>query len=160
MAITIGRLSRLLSSGGIRHHVDLDEGVIHVVFVTRCYDNRRGERLAILRVAVAEEGCTCRVSLEQAFAAGKTAAQTCLALCRGCNGAVSVALEEDTASRTFRLVAAVPVEDGRLTLRQLGAVLDSVVAAAEAGTEALASVGRLSVRGAEDRASRGRRTAA
>jgi hypothetical protein len=139
MPVTIEMLSQLLASGGVRHHLDSDEGAIRVVFVTRTYLSPRSERLAILRVEAAEGGCLCRVALERAFSGGTRVAATCLAVCEAVAGVPLARVEPDSESRSLRLVAELPVEDGNVTPRQLFALLDAVVEAAEAGQAAIAT---------------------
>jgi hypothetical protein len=132
MAVTIGDLATLCVAGGLRHHVDAEEETIRVVFVTRDYVNARGERLAILRIETAEHGRRCRVVLDRAFATGRRAAAICLAACDATRDVPLVRLEHDATSRSLRLVAEMPVEDGTVTARQLFALVDHVVEAAEA----------------------------
>lgn len=139
MAVTIDELATLCGVAGLRHHLDAEEGVVRVVLVTKCYVNPRAERLAIMRIEAAEAGTRCRVALERAFALERRAAATCLALCRATSDVPLVRLEHDEASRSLRLVAEMPIEDGQVTPRQLCALIDGVVAAAEAGQQALAT---------------------
>ena len=132
MAVTIEELASLCAAAGLRHHVDAEEEAIRVVFVTQDYVNARAERLAILRVETAEHGRRCRVVLDRAFATGRHAAAACLAACNAMRDVPIVRLEHDATSRSLRLVAEMPVEDGIVTPRQLFALLDHVVEAAEA----------------------------
>lgn len=137
MLVTTRHVSGLLTASGIRHHVDREQDSIRVVFVTTRYVNPRAERLAILRVSVVEQGRRCRVALERAFTAGRTAAARCLALCRGLRDIPFARVELDAAGRAFHLVAEMPVEDGGLTAGQLCMLLDAVVATAELGQAAI-----------------------
>ena len=137
MIVTTRSVSTLLAAAGIRHHVDREQDALRVVFVTTGYLNPRAERLAILRVDVADRGRRCRVTLDRAFATGRHPAATCLALCRGIGEVPFARMELDAEGRTFRLVADLPVEDGDLTAGQLCTLLDAVVAAAERGQAAL-----------------------
>lgn len=137
MPVTTGHLASLLASSGIRHHADVEQGVIRVVLVTRRYLNLRSERLAILEVRAIDAGNRCRVSLAPAFRAGRLVAEDCVTLC-GAAGAV-VAVEPDEGSGLLSLAAEMPIEDGTVTARQLAALIDAVVAAAEAGQAAIAS---------------------
>ena len=137
MLVTTRHVSALLAAAGIRHHVDREQDAIRVVFVTTGYLSLRSERLAILRVDVADQGRRCRVTLDRAFATGRHPAATCLALCRGIGEVPLARVEVDADGRAFRLVADLTVEDGDLTAGQLCALLDSVVAAAERGQAAL-----------------------
>lgn len=144
MVVTIRRLSALLTATGIRHHVDREEDSIRMLFATTHYVSPRGERLAIVRVSVADRGHRCRVSLERAFAAGRDAAATCLALCRGLDDVPLARVEHDAAGRSFRLVAELPlVDDGDLTAAHLCTLLDAVVAAAESGQAAIGDCARV-----------------
>lgn len=141
MAVTIGELAELCAAGGLRHHLDAEEGTIRVVFVTRDYVNARGERLAILRIEAVEGGTRCRVVLERAFATGRRAAATCLAICEATGDVPLVRIEHDRASRSLRLVAELAIEDGTVTARQLFALIDGLVEAAEAGQRAIVARG-------------------
>lgn len=142
MSTTIENLAALLARGGIRHHLDVLDDSIRVVFVTRRYLSRRAERLAILRLEAIEGEGVCRVSLERAFAAGPEVAATCLTLCQALEGVPLVRVEHDAEADSLRLVAEFPLEDGEPTPRQLFALLDAVVAGAEAGQTAIAAGGR------------------
>lgn len=137
MPVTIQDLSSLLGSGGIRHHVDETERSIRVVIVTRRYRNPRAEGLAILRIDAADEGNRCRVSLDRAFAPARRVAALCLDLCRALADVPLATVAYDAATRAVQLRAEVPVEDGSITPRQLFALLDAVVEAAEAGQAAI-----------------------
>jgi hypothetical protein len=137
MAVTVEAFAKLCAAGGLRHHHDAAEGVVRVVLVTQCYINPRAERLAILRIEAAEAGTRLRVVLDRAFATGQRPAATCLAVCQAASDVPFVRLELDRESSSMRLVAEMPLEDGQVTARQLFALVDSVVAAAEAGQQAL-----------------------
>jgi hypothetical protein len=142
MPISVEMLSHLLSSSGLRHHVDAEDRTIRMVFVTRRYLNARSERLAILRVEAADGGSLCRVVLERAFAGGLCIATTCLAACEAVADVSLVRVEPDAAGHSLRLVAELAVEDGNVTQRQLFALLDAVVEGAEAGHAAVTASGR------------------
>lgn len=133
MAVTLGELAALCRSGGLRHHHDAAEGVILIVLVTRDYRNARDELLAIVRISTPESGTRCRVELERAFATGRDAAATCLAICEATHDVPFVRLEHDATTRSLRLVAELAIEDGTLTRRQFFALIDCVVEAAERG---------------------------
>lgn len=139
MAVTVGELAALCEAGGLRHHLDAEEGVIRVVLVTRWYCNARGERLAILRIEAADRGMRLRVMLDRAFATEGNPAAVCLAVCEATGDVPCVRLEHDALSHSLRLAAEMPVEDAHVSARQLFALIDHVVAAAEAGQRALAS---------------------
>lgn len=124
--------SRLLSEAGIRHHVDPDQGVIRVVFVTRHYRNARGERVAVLTLDTPDDGRSCRVRLERAFPAGDDPGAICLTLCRLAADLPGVGFRYDDASRSITLALVSVVEDARLTAAQLCGILDRLVLAAEA----------------------------
>lgn len=147
MALSLQMLTSLLATGGIRHHLDAEAGTIRVVFVTHGYRNPRLERLAILGIEAVDGGRRCRIALERAFAAGQDARATCLALCQVAGEIPLARVEYDQSSETLRLVAEFPVEDGNLTSRQLFAMLDAVVEAAEVGHGAIMRSARASNRG-------------
>jgi len=140
MAMTLGELAEQLTTGGLRHHVDAEEQAIRVVFVTRCYVNSRGERLAILRLEATDGGTSFRVTMPRAFAAGSAVAATCLALCEAVSEVPLARVEPDATSGTLQLAAELPIEDGSVTPRQVFAVLDALVEAAEAGQAAVEAI--------------------
>lgn len=131
MPTDLDHCGRLLQKSGIRHHVDLDQDLIRVVFVTRHYRNARGERVAILTLDTPDAGRSCRVRLERAFSAGDDPGAICLALCRLAADLPGIGFRYDDASRTVALAAVCVVEDGRLTAAQVCGLLDRVVLAAE-----------------------------
>lgn len=126
-----------LGAAGVRHHVDAGEDMIRLVFVTQRYRNPRGERLAIVQVSLAEGGVRCRAAIERAFVPAGDAAATCLVLCRVAAEHPIVSVHADAGSGDLALVAEMPVEDGAVTTEQLLALVDAVVAAAEAGQAAV-----------------------
>ena len=128
----LSRCAEILSQERVRHHVDDEHNVIRMVFVTRHYRNLRGEKLAIAQIAAPDDGRRCRVTIERAFAPGRDAAATCLALCRAASDTPLVGIEFDADCENLRLVAETVVEDGGLTRRQLLSMVNSVVEAAEA----------------------------
>lgn len=131
MPMTLARCAKHLAAEAVRHHVDLHEGVIRVVFLTRCYTNPRGEKMAVVRIELPDDGCRCRTTLERAFPAGRSAAATCLTLCRLTAETPLVGVEYDADATSLRLVAEAIVEDGELTRLQLLSMIDRVVEAAE-----------------------------
>ncbi len=139
MSVTIESLSTMLSGGGIRHHVDGEEQVIRVALVTGRYRNLRAERLAILQIAVPDSGERCRVSLERAFASDRELAAICLTLCRAIAAVPLVRVECGPTGHTLCLAAELAVEDAAVSPRQLFALIDRVVEAAEAGQAAIAA---------------------
>jgi glycine/D-amino acid oxidase-like deaminating enzyme len=139
MPIHLTDCARMLAHDGVRHHVDMTEGVIRTVFVTRHYRNPRGERLAIVRLDTPDDGHRCRASLPRAFSPGVDPARTCLALCRMAAETPAVGVEFDAEAEGLRLVVETIVEDGRLTPLQLVSMIDRVVAAAEAWSASLES---------------------
>lgn len=141
MPISLAQCAKHLSAEAVRHHVDLPEGAIRVVFLTRCYTNPRGEKLAVVRIALPDEGYRCRVTVERAFSAGRSPASTCLTVCRLAAETPLVGVEYDAEAASLRIVAETVVEDGELTRLQLLSMIDRVVEAAEAWQAALA-VGR------------------
>lgn len=131
MAFSLACCAEILSKGRVRHHVDAEQNVIRMVFVTRHYQNIRGEKLAIAQIAAPDDGRRCRVTIERAFAPGADAAATCLALCRAASDTPLVGIEYDAECENLRMVVEAVVEDGGLTRRQLLSMVDSVVEAAE-----------------------------
>jgi hypothetical protein len=142
MATNISRCARMLADDGVRHHVDREQGVIRVAFVTRHYLNPRGEKLAIVQIDTPDDGHRCRVALPRAFTTGDDPAATCLQLCRLAADTPLVKIEcagiEGTGEE-LRLVIETVVEDGRLTRLQLLSMVDRLVEAAEAWYLALAA---------------------
>lgn len=134
---------------GVRHHVDHEEQVIRVAFVTRHYRNLRGERLAIVRIEAPDDGHRCRVSIERAFAPGPDADATCGRLCRLAADTPLVAIEFDADREDLRIVAEMPVEDGALSRLQLLSMVDRVVEAAETWHFALMPASRTEPGGRE-----------
>lgn len=132
MATTLSACAKLLNQGGIRHHLDVDDAAIRLLFVTRHYENPRGERLVIVRLETPDGGCRLRASIARAFDAGGDPAAACLALCRLAADTPLVGVEYDVDGEGLRLVAETAIEDGRLTKRQLLATIDRLVEAAEA----------------------------
>lgn len=137
MPLSLDTCARLLRQARLRHHVDSEEGVVRVVFVTRRYSNARGERLAIVRIATDDEGRRCRVSIERAFPPGVDPAASCLALCRAAAATPLAGIEWDEEVASLNIVSEAAVEDGRLTRGQLLAMVDAVVEAAEAWCQEL-----------------------
>lgn len=131
MAFSLDCCAEILSKERVRHHVDVDEDVIRVVFVTRHYRNLRGERLAIAQISMPDDGRRCRVTLERAFAPGSDAAATCLALCRAAAATPLVGVEFDAECDNVRMVVETVVEDAGLTRLQLLWMIDSIIDAAE-----------------------------
>ena len=138
MSVTLAHCARLLSQARVRHHLDAADGAIRSVFVTDHYENLRGERLAIVRIDLPDGGRRCRVSLPRAFAAGARPAAVCLRLCRMAADTPLVGIEYDADADDLRIVAEMAVGGGRPSRGQLLAMLDGVVAAAEAWHVALA----------------------
>ncbi|NBW86400.1 MAG: hypothetical protein EBR23_06125 [Planctomycetia bacterium] len=141
MPISLATCAKYLSAESVRHHVDLQEGVIRVVFLTRSYTNPRGEKMAVLRLELPDGGYRCRVTVERAFSTGRSPAATCLTLCRLAAATPLVGVEYDAEAASLRIVAETVVEDGELTRLQLLSMIDRVVEAAEAW-QAAVSIGR------------------
>lgn len=139
MPTSIAACARLLKKLGLRHHVDPDDDVIRLVFVTREYRNLRGEHLVVMGLETPDDGRRVRACISRAFAPGHDPAHTCLALCRLAAEIPVVAVEFASDQADLRLVAEVPVEDGSLSAAQLAAMIDRLVEAAEAAMPALAS---------------------
>lgn len=132
MPTSIAACARLLAKLGLRHHVDTDESVIWLVFVTREYKNPRGEHLAVVGLETPDDGRRLRAWISRAFAPGDDPAQTCLALCRLAADAPLVAVQFDADRSDLRLVVEAAVEDGSLSGLQVAAMIDRLVEAAEA----------------------------
>ena len=144
MAFSLECCAEILAKGRIRHHVDAEQSMIRVVFVTREYKNLRGEKLAIAQITAPDDGRRCRVTLERAFAVGADPSATCLAFCRAAADTPLVGVEFDADCENLRMVIETAVEDGRLTRLQLLAMVDSLVEAAETWQATVADgVGRV-----------------
>lgn len=131
MPTSVSQCAQMLSAEGVRHHVDVEQDVIRVVFVTRGYRNLRGERLAIVRIDTPDDGFRCRVVIERAFPVGDDAAATCLRYAELAAETPLIGFEYRADVEDLRLVAEVPVEDGMLTPLQLLSLVDRIVEAAE-----------------------------
>ena len=142
MPTSLRACATLLARNGIRHHLDVADAAIRLVFVTRDYENPRGEKLAIVRLETPDAGLRLRASITRAFPVHSDPAATCLALCRLAAESPLVGVEYDAVGRDIRLVVETIVEDSRLTKRQLFATVDGLVAAAEAWHVALRAARR------------------
>ena len=131
MSISLARCAELLSADCLRHHMDVAEAAIRIVFVTQRYLNPRGEKLALLRLETPDDGHRCRVSIERAFPAGSNPAATCLELCRLAAATPLVAVEYDDDFENLRMVVETVIEDGEITRLQLLSMVDRLVEAAE-----------------------------
>ncbi len=131
MATNLVRCVEILSAEGVRHHLDEEQAVIRVAFVTRSYENLRGERLAIVRIETPDDGSRCRVAIERAFDVDGDPAAACLRFARFAADTPLVGFEFDAVVEDLRLVAEMPVEDGELTSLQLVSLIDRIVEAAE-----------------------------
>ena len=132
MPTSLSTCATLLTREKLRHHLNAHEGAIRLVFVTRHYENPRGEKLAIVRIDTPDDGRRLRASIVRAFAPDGDPAATCLACCRLAADTPLVGVEYDAEGEGLRLVVETVIEDGRLTKRQLLATIDRLVAAAEA----------------------------
>jgi hypothetical protein len=139
MATSLSQCAKFLAREGVRHHVDVAEGAIRVVLVTRRYRNLRAERLLIIRIETPDDGCRCRVSVPRAFAVGSDPAARLSTLCGLAAETPLVGVEHDPGTADVRLVAEMPVEDARLTQLQLLTLIDRVTAAAESWHASLAT---------------------
>jgi hypothetical protein len=131
MAVRLQRCAEFLAAARIRHHEDVEQGLIRVVRLTREYRNLRDEKLVILQIATPDEGRRCRVTIERAFAVGPDAAATCRELCRAAAETPLVGVEFDADFDNLRMVVETVIEDGDLTRRQLLSMVDSLTEAAE-----------------------------
>jgi len=148
MPTSLSACARYLSEDGVRHHVDADDHTIRLVFVTRFYENPRGERLAIVRLETPDGGRRLRASIARAFVDADDPSTACVACCRLAADTPLVGVEYDADGEGLRLVAEAAVEDGRFTKRQLLATIDRLVDAVEAWHVALHTQARRGGRGA------------
>lgn len=130
MPTSLARCAMLLNQDGVRHHLDREDAALLAVFVTKRYENPRGEHLAVVRIETPDDGRRCRASIARAFPAAADPAAACLAACRLAAETPLVGVE--FAADAVRLVVETVVEDGRLTRLQLLTMVDALVAAAEA----------------------------
>lgn len=131
MPLNVQCYAPLLAEQGLKHHLDEEEGVLRIVLVTRAYRNARGENLLIVTVDAPDDGDRLRARIAFAFPPGDDPARLCLLLCRLTAETPLVAVEFDAEREDLRLVAEMPVIDGSITARQLLALVDGLVAAAE-----------------------------
>ncbi|MEI6240014.1 MAG: hypothetical protein WCR51_06470 [Planctomycetia bacterium] len=139
MPTSIADCAHLLAEQGLRHHVDLDDAVIRLVFVTRQYRNLRGEKLVVMSIEAPDDGRRVRASIARAFAVGTDPAAVCLAGCRLAADTPLVAVEFDSDFDDLRLVVETAVEDGALSQMQLVSMIDRLVEAAEAWAPSMAA---------------------
>jgi hypothetical protein len=138
MPTSIADCAHLLAEQGLRHHVDLEEAAIRLVFVTRQYRNLRGEKLVVMSIEAPDDGHRVRASITRAFAVGADPAAVCLAACRLAADTPLVAVEFDADFSDLRLVVETPVEDGSLSQMQLVSMINRLVEAAEAWATTIA----------------------
>jgi hypothetical protein len=131
MPANVTLCARLLAEQGLRHHLDGEEGVIRVVFLTRAYRNPRGERLLIVSVETPDDGQRLQARVRFACPQAADRASVCLLACRLAAEVPLVGFELDAEADEFWLVSEMPVLDGTVTSRQLLALIDGVAAAAE-----------------------------
>ena len=141
MPLTLKDCAERLQTAGLRHHLDVEERVIRVVVVTSRYLNRRGEHLAIITIAVQDEGERVRLSIERAFDASPDPAGTCLVAC-GCAAATPfVAAEYDADFDNLRLVIEAVVPKRGFAAAVLASLVDRLVGAVEAWQVAFEATG-------------------
>lgn len=131
MPVRLKDCAEMLVAEGLRHHVDREEEAIRIAFVTRCYQNLRGEKLAIVRLETPDDGQRCRVSIERAFSCAGDPAATCLLVACLAADTPSVHAEYDADFENLRMVVETVIEDGTLTNLQLMSMIDRLVEAAE-----------------------------
>lgn len=150
MPVSLPDCSRMLAAEGVRHHLDTEAGVIHVVLASRDYHSRRDERLIVIRLTAPDEGRRCRMTLHRAFlpGAGRDTAALCLAVCSLAAETPLIGVEYDALQDDLRLVVETVVEDADLTMLQMLSMLDSIVLAAETWPAALACNAGVPQRGA------------
>ena len=88
----------------MRHHVDREQALIRLVFVTHGYRNLRDEKLVIVEVETLDEGQRVRACIPRAFAPGGDPAAVCLAACRLAADTPLVGVEFDAECEDLRLV--------------------------------------------------------
>jgi len=137
MPTSIADCAHLLAEQGLRHHVDCEEAVIRLVFVTRQYRNLRGEKLVVMSIEAPDDGRRVRASIARAFTVGADPAAVCLVACRQAADTPLVAVEFDADFDDLRLVVETPVDDGSLSQLQLMSMIDRLVEAAEAWAPAM-----------------------
>jgi len=131
MPLNMQCCAQLLAEQRLKHHLDVEEAVIRVVHLTRAYRNARGEKLLIVTVEAPDDGDRLHSRIAFAFPPGEDPARLCLLLSRLAAGFPLVGVEFDAELDDLRLVAEMPVVDGSVTARQLLALVDGLVAAAE-----------------------------
>jgi len=131
MASSLSRCAGYLASAGVRHHVDVEQNTIRLVFVTEHYRNLRGERLLIMNLETPDDGQRCRMSIQRAFPADRDVAATCLTMCRLAADTPLVAPEFDADFEDLRMVVETVVEDAEFTSSQLLAMVSRLTEAAE-----------------------------
>lgn len=141
MPASIAMCARLLTKLALRHHVDAEQDVIRLVFVTREYKNLRGEHLIVMGLETPDDGQRVRACISRAFALGEDPGSTCLALCRLAADVPLVSVEFDSEDADLRLVTEMAIEDATLSAPQLAAMVDRLVEAAEAWAPLLVSLG-------------------
>lgn len=131
MSTSLAECARLLAQQGVRHHVDAEQAVIRVVFVTQRYRNRRDEKLAVISLETPDDGRRVRLCLARAFEPGGDPATLCLAACRLAADTPLVSAEFDADFDDLRLVVETAVEDGAIMPVQLTSMIDRLLDAAE-----------------------------
>jgi len=140
MATSIAECARLLAQQGVRHHVDAEQSVIRLVFVTQEYRNLRDEKLVVIGIETPDDGHRVRACIARAFAPGADPAATCLTLCRLAADTPLVSVEFDADFEDLRLVVETAVEDGAISRLQLAAMIDRLAEAAEVWAPVVASL--------------------
>lgn len=130
MAVRLEDVAALLRHCSVRHHVDAEQGVIRVVFVTEAYRNLRDERLAIVTLATPEQGGTVRGTIERAFATGSDVSRACEQFCRMAADTPLVGVEYDPDGDNLRMVVESSIEDAAAS-QQVLSMLGRLVLAAE-----------------------------
>lgn len=146
MATNLSQCAAILARERVRHHVDVEEDLIRLVFVTRHYHNLRGERLLIAILETPDDGRRCRLAVRRAFAVEGDVAATCLSMCRLAADTPLVSVEFDADCEDLRMVVETAVEDGDLTARQLLSMIDGLVEAAECWAQSIDGLRSASMR--------------
>lgn len=131
MTTTLRECASLLTEQRLRHCIDAEDGVIRLLFATTAYRNRRDEPFAIVTIDAPDEGRRLRASIRHAFPVTEDAAGLCLTACRLAAEMPLVGAEYDADDDELRLVCEMPVEDAVPTRRQVVALVDRLLDAAE-----------------------------
>ena len=128
MATSLAEIGQFLDNLGIKHRVDAEHGVIYTGFMTKRYRDSSGENGLVLRIQVLEDGEYLAVIAPQVYSykdgPHKLAVfQTCLMACWKTK---MLQYEYDEEDGEIRAVIEFPLEDAKLTQRQLERVVFAI----------------------------------